>query len=149
MLNIHAPSVVTEINGLQQRQNALGLAAKNAMLALTSLMSDAGATLKIVTSRGNYLRDLTQRSEDIDFGPGVSRTIDDVIVRAGIWEKEHWMDRRGLLHPSAGVDRSQPIKSNVVKVLLVSNDRNLRLKGRAKGLDVAAPAELEILVNPG
>lgn len=109
------------------------------------------------TSRGNYLRDLSIRSESIDFSAGsdslaangnfshdFARSMDDVILKAVAWQKEHFTNRLALVNPSA--DRRQ-VPSDASQVVLVSFDRNLRLKANARGLDAADESGTGMLLD--
>ncbi|KAF8892624.1 hypothetical protein BD779DRAFT_1610166 [Infundibulicybe gibba] len=94
-------------------------------------------SLKIQTSRGNYLPSLHFRTEAVDFtGESSDRNMDDLILKAAIWQDEHWMDRSGML--KAPADDT----NGAVKVLLVTSDRNLRLKARSRQLPAASERDL-------
>ncbi|KAI9433991.1 hypothetical protein H4582DRAFT_1983834 [Lactarius indigo] len=101
-------------------------------------------SLKVQTSRGNYLSSLTVRSELVDFDDPDSweRNMDDLILKAAIWQDEHWVDRSSLLK----VEQSNERTKGAAKVVLLSLDRNLRLKARARHLDAASEKELAFLL---
>lgn len=110
------------------------------------------------TSRGNYLADLSVRSENIDFkgnsiegtssrglSAAFAKNMDDLILRAVAWQANHFVNRLPILDPN--YDRAQPIPSDVSQVVLVSFDRNLRLKARALKLDAANEQDLSRIIS--
>ncbi|KAK4701626.1 hypothetical protein P7C70_g4605, partial [Phenoliferia sp. Uapishka_3] len=136
-------AVVTELDGLKRNATALGSAADDAVTYLETAIRQRSRHIKVQTSRGNYLKDLSIRSESIDFagsaeggGDALShdfaRSMDDVILRAVAWQKDHFTSRLALVNPKA--DR-RLVPGNASNVVLVTFDRNLRLKARARGLD--------------
>jgi hypothetical protein len=74
------------------------------------------------TSRGNYLSSLSMRAEQVDFdGPNSwERNMDDLILKAAIWQDEHWVDWSALLK----VEQSSERQKGAAKVVLLSFDRN-------------------------
>lgn len=145
---------MTELDGLKKNPAPLGTAANDAVVYLESAIRQYPHHLKLQTSHGNYLKDLSIRSEQIDFaGNGgedggfsadFARSMDDVILRAVAWQKDHFTSRLALVNPSA--DRRQ-IPTNVSSVVLVTFDRNLRLKARARGLDAADEKDMSLLLG--
>lgn len=137
-------AVVTELDGLKANPPPLGKDAAEALRFLETSIRDPATRsqskyLKIQTSRGNYLHDLSIRSEEIDFsGNAVStsnaRNMDDLVLRAAIWQDEHFSNRLAIVNPSA--DRSK-ITATTANVALVTFDRNLRLKAHARGIAAA------------
>ena len=135
-------TVITELDGLRRNDSALGNAAEAAVNFLESAISRYSRYLKVQTSRGNYLKDLTIRSENIDFAgeldsPGafshdLARNMDDVILKAVSWQKDHFTSRLALVNPR--IDR-RTVPTDAAKVILVTADGNLRLKAHARGLD--------------
>jgi protein SMG6 len=115
--------VVTELDGLSSNDSPLGTAATSALTYLTSHLRSHATSLKVQTSRGNYLHSLNVRREQVDLRDALSweRNMDDLILRAAIWHDEHWVDRSALL-------KSAPAKaedtSSAAKVVLLSFDRN-------------------------
>lgn len=116
--------------------------------------------LKIQTSRGNYLRDLSIRSEAIDFSSAgaassvetggfshdFARSMDDVILKAVAWQKDHFTSRLALVNPGADPRQVPP---DAAQVVLVTFDRNLRLKAKARGLDAADESGMGLLLSNG
>lgn len=143
-------AVVTELDGLKRNSTPLGVAANEVIDYLEQAIRGYSRFLKVQTSRGNYLKDLAIRNESIDFRGGadgsfegevgssndVARTMDDVILRAATWQKDHFTNRVALVNPRAVVDNKAKVPSDAAQVVLVTFDRNLRLKARARGLDV-------------
>jgi hypothetical protein len=120
----------------------LGEAAQAALAYLTSHLRTHSISLKVQTSRGNYLRTLAVRTEQVDFGSvrslggGGEKSMDDLILKAAIWQDEHWVDRSSILSSmKAGLNK--PTAAAVVgegvgggdvqdatKVVLLTLDRN-------------------------
>lgn len=133
--------VITELDGLAHQPAPLGDEASRALAYLTENIRARARTLKVQTSRGNYLSDLTLRAEDISFSlsstynPERVRNMDDLILRACGFQEEHFVDRRAILG-AGGVGLSdEGTKAQASKVVLLTFDRNLRLRARARGID--------------
>ncbi|GAA6018749.1 hypothetical protein JCM11491_003434 [Sporobolomyces phaffii] len=161
-------AVVTELDGLKRNATPLGIAAGEVIEYLEQAVRTHARYLKIQTSRGNYLKDLAIRNESIDFAftprdvdAGAdalfshdhARNMDDVILRAATWQKEHFTSRLGLVNPRAIAERRK-VSPETAQVVLVTFDRNLRLKARARQLDATDEEELKkvleiALVNGG
>lgn len=160
-------AVVTELDGLRSKEDPLGSSASQAIKFLEDAIKTYNLNLKIPTSKGNYLRDLNIRREDIDFGHSTSsggnsgttgknnvgskdsnsvKSMDDVILNVAIWQKTHWLDRRALLGIKPA--NTQETRSfTPVETILVSSDRTLRLKGKARGLEVCDAAAIQQLLE--
>jgi len=65
--------------------------------------------------------------------------MDDLILKAAIWQDDHWVDRSALL-------KAEPVVKDAVKVVLLSLDRNLRLKARSRQLPAASEKDLAALL---
>lgn len=117
--------VIMELDGLSSNASAqLGDAAQAAMAYISSHVRSHTLSLKVQTSKGNYLCSLNIRTEEVDFavsGNNADRTMDDLILKAAIWQDEHWVDRSSMLSadPVAPKDLQR-----AVKVVLLSLDRN-------------------------
>ncbi|KAL7421587.1 hypothetical protein Q5752_003356 [Cryptotrichosporon argae] len=152
--------VVTELDGLSRNPSPLGDAAKAAVVYLEARIRTHALCLKIQTSRGNYLTDLLIRAEQLDFratrGVGLSagasadastsgpaRTMDDLILDIASFQAEHFVDRSLLL----GMDGDAASTEGRTKVLLVTLDRTMRLKARARGIDAADDKELSAILG--
>lgn len=134
-------AVVTELDGIKRNSTPLGVAASEAIDYLEQAVRGYSRHLKIQTSRGNYLKDLSIRNEAIDFDgadPASShdsaRSLDDVILRAASWQKEHFSNRLALVNPRA-IAEQRKVPSDTAPVVLVTFDRNLRLKASARGVE--------------
>ncbi|KPV77805.1 uncharacterized protein RHOBADRAFT_51613 [Rhodotorula graminis WP1] len=146
-------AVVTELDGLRRNPTALGVAAAEVIDYLELAVRGYSRFLKIQTSRGNYLKDLAIRNESIDFGSSsaaasssldgaaptssshdIARSMDDVILRAAAWQRDHFSNRLALVNPQAVLDKRR-VPADAAQVVLVTFDRNLRLKAGARGLD--------------
>ncbi|KAI5475658.1 nucleotide binding protein, PINc domain protein [Pseudohyphozyma bogoriensis] len=145
-------AVVTELDGLKKNAAPLGTSADEAITYLETAIRTHSRYLKVQTSRGNYLRDLSIRSETIDFAGGVvggfshdfARSMDDVILRAVAWQKDHFTSRLALVNPRA--DRRQ-VPHDASTVVLLTLDRNLRLKAHARGLETATEKAMTLLLE--
>lgn len=139
--------VIMELDGLSSNASAqLGDAAQAAMAYISSHVRSHTLSLKVQTSKGNYLSTLNIRTEEVDFagsGNNADRTMDDLILKAAIWQDEHWVDRSSML----SADRvALKDLQRAVKVVLLSLDRNLRLKARSRQLPAASEKDLASLL---
>ena len=122
--------VITELDGLASpngNQPQLAEAAQAALAYVSSHLKSHALSLKVQTSRGNYLTSLNIRTEELDFafngGDGAEskgRNMDDMILRAAIWQDEHWVDRLSLLRGT--LDEAQTASGT--RVVLLTLDRN-------------------------
>ncbi|TFK26448.1 hypothetical protein FA15DRAFT_667539 [Coprinopsis marcescibilis] len=139
--------VIMELDGLSSNPSAqLADAASSALNYVTSQLRPHALSLKVQTSKGNYLTSLNVRTEDVDFSGGVSnneRSMDDLILKAAIWQDEHWVDRSNMLKVG---ELAPETTRNAVKVVLLSLDRNLRLKSRSRQLPAAGEKDLAALL---
>jgi protein SMG6 len=139
--------VVMELNGLSSNSSPLGEASQAAMAYISSHIRSHSTSLKIQTSKGNYLSSLGIYSEQVDFQDTTSweRNMDDLILRAAIWQDDHWLDRSAMLKDD-GVARDT---TRAIKVVLLSLDRNLRLKARSRQLSAASEKDLATILATG
>ncbi|KAF8448043.1 hypothetical protein L210DRAFT_3441767 [Boletus edulis BED1] len=139
--------VIMELDGLSSNTSQLGETAQEAIAYITSHIRSHAMSLKVQTSKGNYLMTLSVRIEQVEFSDEASwdRCMDDLILKAAIWQDEHWVDRSALLKGSAAVRDT----SSAVKVVLLSLDRNLRLKARARQLSAAGEKDLAAILACG
>ena len=155
---------IMELDGLASNPTALGEAAKAAIEFVVSHVRSHSDALKVQTSRGNYLSSLSVRTEQVDFDDPDSweRSMDDLILKAAIWQDDHWVDRSALLK----IEQSSGRLKGAAKVVLLSLDRNrelslfpldhspftnapafsVRLKARARHLDAASERDLGALL---
>ncbi|KAJ3493428.1 hypothetical protein NLJ89_g11022 [Agrocybe chaxingu] len=132
--------VIMELDGLSSNASQLGEAAQAAMSYISSHIRSHALSLKVQTSKGNYLTTLSVRTEEIDFdGQNAEKCMDDLILKAAIWQDDHWVDRSALLN-AAPVSAEET--KNAIKVVLLSLDRNLRLKARSRQLPAASEKDL-------
>lgn len=162
-------AVITELDGLRRNDNELGQEAEQAIQFLESRIKSHAKYVKVQTSRGNYLNDLSCRSEDIDFtwqgtgGAGATaaaaaaamipdgsprldavgagetksvaaRNVDEVILRILAWQKDNFVDRRNLLQQAGGAEAGAKVSPSAHKSVLLTLDRNLRIKAKSRGL---------------
>ncbi|KAH7889781.1 hypothetical protein F5I97DRAFT_588082 [Phlebopus sp. FC_14] len=116
--------VIMELDGLSSNDSQLGSAAQEALAWITSHLRSHAMSLKVQTSRGNYLTSLNVRTEQVNFTDEESwdRCMDDLILKAAIWQDEHWVDRSAMLKGGA----TSRDMSAAVKVVLLSLDRNCK-----------------------
>jgi protein SMG6 len=123
--------VVMELDGLSKTSASsapqLIEAAQSALAYLSSHVRSHSMSLKIQTSKGNYLTSLSVRTEHIDFDASGNweRNMDDLILKAAIWQDEHWVDRSTMLR--LGDFSSSSDRAGAIKVVLLSLDRNRQL----------------------
>ncbi|OCH95657.1 hypothetical protein OBBRIDRAFT_767535 [Obba rivulosa] len=137
--------VIMELDGLKSNVSPLGEAALIALNYVTSHIRSHSSSLKVLTSKGNYLTTLTVRAEQVDFTENETsweRNMDDLILRAAMWQEEHWTDRSALLR----TDDCARDTAGAAKVVLLSFDRNLRLKARSRQLNVANERDLATIL---
>jgi protein SMG6 len=74
----------------------------------------------VLTSKGNYLAGIAMRMEEVDPVDGVvrERIMNELILRAAVWQDEHWADRGERLRTPAAD------KTGAAKVVSLSFDRN-------------------------
>lgn len=133
--------VIMELDGLSNNNSPeLREIAQNAMKFLTANIRTHSSSLKVQTSKGNYLPSLEVRTEEVNFKDGSSaeKSMDDLILKAAIWQDEHWVDRSALLQSESGAVKD----GSAVKVALLTLDRNMRLKARSRQLYAATEKEL-------
>jgi protein SMG6 len=156
--------VIMELDGLSSNPSKLGEAAQEAVAYITSHVRSHSTSLKIQTSKGNYLTSLSVRIEQVDLTNEDSwdRCMDDLILKSAIWQDEHWMDRSALLKNASPM----PDDSSAVKVVLLSLDRlcesfvflcqsqqlifcAVRLKARSRQLAAAGEKDLAAILASG
>jgi hypothetical protein len=143
------------LDGISANQSELGQAASAASQYITSNIRTHSTSLKVQTSRGNYLSTLNIRSENFEFashdkrngdgnnGHSWERNLDDLILRAALWQETHWVDRTALLKGISPQDKARDTSANdAAKVVLLTFDRNLRLKARARQLHAGDERDL-------
>jgi hypothetical protein len=137
--------VVTELDGLSKNPPPLGSEAQAAVAYLEARIRTHALCLKIQTARGNYLTDLLIRAEVLGGDAAAEeergRTMDDMILNVATFQREHFVDRSALLGMPA------PSGKAATQVLLVTFDRNLRLKARARGIDAADEREMAAILG--
>ncbi|KAK0534669.1 hypothetical protein OC834_001793 [Tilletia horrida] len=171
-------AVITELDGLSKNRSQVGEGAKEALRYIEDSLRTHSKWLKIQTSRGNYLHNLNIRFEHFDFaglhmqnddsasGPASeqqqqqrktlqARNLDEIILRAAVWQEEHFVNRIPILFAEAGAAAAEReaalarVTPKTAKVVLITLDRNLRLKARARGVKAASDVELlDVVVGP-
>jgi protein SMG6 len=139
--------VITELDGLAKNPAPLGPAAHSAIHYLETHIRSHSTSLKIQTSKGNYLSDLLIRTENYDLQSTKHGSMDDKILGIAEFQRDHFVDRSALLN--AGDSRELAGLKEKVKVLLVTSDRNLRVKARGRGVDAADEKEMAAILAKG
>ena len=115
--------VIMELDGLSSNASQLGDAAQAAVAYISSHIRSHALSLKVQTSKGNYLTSLSVRTEAVDFDANnnADKNMDDLILKAAIWQDDHWVDRSSMLKaPESAANEL----SGAVKVVMLSLDRN-------------------------
>jgi predicted ribonuclease YlaK len=83
--------IIIELNGLSSNASQLSKAFQAAMAYISSHICFHPTSLKIQTSKGNYLNSLGTYTERVDFQGEASWewNMDDLILCAAIWQDEH------------------------------------------------------------
>lgn len=112
--------VIMELNSQASGNTTpLGQAAAAALTYITAHIRSHVASLKVQTSRGNYLTNLNVRLEEVDFSSNTwEHSMDDLILRAALWQDEHWVNRSAMLKGGDSVKDT----AGVAKVVLLSFD---------------------------
>jgi protein SMG6 len=142
--------VVTELDGLAKQRSVLGPAAKSAVQYLETNVKTMARSLKIQTAKGNYLNNLTIRSEMIEVATGTNseglslheRTMDDFILRVAAAQSSNFIDRSHILQNDSDLATDAVKNKKAPKVVFLTLDRNLRLRARARGLEAASEKEM-------
>ncbi|KAI9275488.1 hypothetical protein BDA99DRAFT_568163 [Phascolomyces articulosus] len=111
--------VITELDGLRGNTPPLGSIAGEALKFIEATLATkqrAGTSLRIQTSHNNFMHDIAIRSEQFMFGE-TDKNLDDLVLSACLWWAKENDD------------------SNA-RVCLVTGDRNLSVKARARDIDV-------------
>ncbi len=136
-----------ELDGLSSNTTQLGEAVGAAMTYVSSHIWSHSGSLKVQTSKGNYLNSvstLSIRTEQMKFQDEVSWecNIDDLILRTPTLQNEDWFDSSAMLMDD-GISRDT---TDAVKVVLLSLDRNVRLKSQLRQLPAASEKDLVIIL---
>lgn len=114
-----------ELDGLSNNDSPLGQAASAATSYIVSHLRSHAMSLKVQTSKGNYLSNLNVRTEQVEWnsdGTSWERNVDDLILRAAVWQTEHWVDRSAFLSSAENQNQNRDT-TGASKVTLLSFDR--------------------------
>lgn len=144
--------VVTELDGLAKEPPPLGIEAAQAISYLESNIRTRSMVLRVQTTKGSYLSDLRLRTENSSLSEVDKRTMDDKILDVARWQIDNFTDRSLMLGgPGAndGVNNNNTeaeavprAEAKAAKAVLVTFDRNLRLRARAAGVDAVDEKEM-------
>lgn len=135
--------MVGELVGLSSDQGR-GSNAAEALEFVKSRVRSHSKSLKVQTSKGNYLPDLSITNEILDFS-GFTRNIDGLVLDAAAWQMEHFVDRSRFLGDNDEM-QAEPTEQTA-KVVLLTLDRIMRVRARGRQIDVASPAEIGSIVR--
>ncbi|CAG8448192.1 1651_t:CDS:2 [Dentiscutata heterogama] len=134
--------VITELDGLKLNPPPLGTAASDAINYLEQALSSSNRMkkLKVQTSKGNYVSGINF-SEEFDFGDGEDKkkNLDDLILGICLWHAKNHGE-------NSFNNKSEKESNNNEVVVLLTNDRNLRVKARARGIDVVSFQDFNELI---
>ncbi|KAL7324545.1 hypothetical protein PS15p_209725 [Mucor circinelloides] len=129
--------VVTELDGLRTNTHRLGVMAQQGIELLQTTLAakpKQSTSLRIQTSHNNFMNDISIRSEQFVFGES-DKNLDDLILSTCLW----W------------IAQQQHVQENdtekAVPVCLVTGDRNLSVKARARDVEVV-PVSAIIQLTP-
>ncbi|KAI8644882.1 hypothetical protein BD408DRAFT_400774 [Parasitella parasitica] len=128
--------VVTELDGLRTNTHRLGLMAQQGIELLETTLAakpKQSTSLRIQTSHNNFMNDISIRSEQFVFGE-TDKNLDDLILSSCLW----WISQHS---PQEDSDKT------VVPVCLVTGDRNLSVKARARDVEVV-PVSAIVQLTP-
>ncbi|KAI8976897.1 hypothetical protein BDB01DRAFT_907930 [Pilobolus umbonatus] len=111
--------VVTELDGLKGNAQRLGVAATQAIQLIETTLANkpkSSPQLRIQTSHHNLMHDIKIRSEQFTFGE-TDKNLDDLVLSVCLWWQQN------------SVQTAAP-------VCLVTGDRNLSVKARARDVEV-------------
>ncbi|KAI8391194.1 uncharacterized protein BYT42DRAFT_641709 [Radiomyces spectabilis] len=116
--------VITELDGLCGNSPPLGTTAMDALKLIEDTLADKQRYkrgLRIQTSHNNFLSDISIRSEQFVFGE-TDKNLDDLVLSTCLWWNR------------SAPDNGSP--STCARVCLVTGDRNLSVKARARDVEV-------------
>ena len=125
--------VVTELDGLRTNPQRLGLVAQQGIELLQQTLAEKpkqSTSLRIQTSHNNFMNDISIRSEQFVFGE-TDKNLDDLVLSSCLW----WISQH-----TTQDDMTVP-------VCLVTGDKNLSVKARARDVEVI-PVSAVIQLTP-
>ncbi|CAO3597155.1 unnamed protein product [Absidia cylindrospora] len=125
--------VITELDGLKGNVAPLGTVAEQALQLIETALASKQVrrdAIRIQTSHHNFMYDISIRSEQFIFGE-TDKNLDDLILSTCLWWNNHKKQQQGMGVP----------------VCLVTADRNLSVKARARDVQVIPVSGL-MEINP-
>lgn len=113
--------VITELDGLATNTQRLGTMAGEAIKLIESTLatkSKKSNLLRVQTSHNSFMNNISIRSEQFVFGES-DKNLDDLVLSCCLW----WISQKNQ-------------RGDVVPVCLVTGDRNLSVKARARDVEV-------------
>ncbi|KAK4512834.1 uncharacterized protein ATC70_003542 [Mucor velutinosus] len=130
--------VVTELDGLRTNTHRLGVMAQQGIELLQTTLAakpKQSTSLRIQTSHNNFMNDISIRSEQFVFGES-DKNLDDLILSTCLW----WIAQQQQNAQEKSAEKAVP-------VCLVTGDRNLSVKARARDVEVV-PVSAIIQLTP-
>lgn len=124
------------MDGLRTNPQRLGLVAQQGIELLQSTLAakpKQSISLRIQTSHNNFMNDISIRSEQFVFGES-DKNLDDLVLSTCLW----WISQENNKESSS---------DTTVPVCLVTGDRNLSVKARARDVEVV-PVSAIIQLTP-
>lgn len=124
------------MDGLRTNPQRLGLVAQQGIELLQSTLAakpKQSTSLRIQTSHNNFMNDISIRSEQFVFGES-DKNLDDLVLSTCLW----WISQENNKESSS---------DTTVPVCLVTGDRNLSVKARARDVEVV-PVSAIIQLTP-
>lgn len=111
------------MDGLRTNPQRLGLVAEQSIELIQKTLADKSnkQLLRIQTSHNNFMSDISIRSEQFVFGE-TDKNLDDLVLSACLW----WSAQQ------QGLTKDE----KTISVCLVTGDRNLSVKARARDVEV-------------
>ena len=140
-------TIIMELDGLSANSSWLGKAAQVVKTYISLYFKSHSTSLKVQTSKDNYLSSLSLWTEKLVFQYEASweRNKDDLIFQAAILQDEHWVDHSAILK-NDGVIK---VAATVIKAVLLSLDHNLQLKVQSELLFAASKHNLTSILSTG
>ena len=128
--------MITELLGLTNSTGPVGDAAKAAMIAIHEALSDK-RDVKVVTAKGSNVTNIGFYKEQLDKpGDDEQRKIDDIIIETTKLQGEA---RRQAVPGDYG---------DYEAAVLITEDRNMRVKANARGVTAISASALKKVLSP-
>lgn len=130
--------VITELLGLNNSQGPAGELSKAAIAAIQEAVS-AKQDVRVITAKGNNVTNIGFFKERLDKYNEDEMNIDDVII--SITEQQGKVRAETMRANGTNPGQAQP-------AILITEDRNMRVKANARGVPAIAGSALRAIVAP-